>query len=371
MPRFPSSQVYAEKMKPIVACARRHMPRATVAAVGAPGKWNEGLRENAHMFDAVSWHAYEPSGSSVNEGGRNNMTHRVDRVSFVAGYGRAVAKQAVAQQARDIGVAKPIAHTEFGYGLDRPGHCVLDDLINGALHGAFHVSRIIEAINSPGTFAAITLESFVGGTPVAGPMVPVDPQAGNRTDYWCGLASSTVPTFHANRPDLARVAGTGQIFSHFAARALSSDTMHMHPVMVDNGPALHFPILGQGNQPCLQAAAFSDSPDGDRGTGVTGGKAGRPLMTLGVLNICNQSITATLQASAHTAQTTSYSLMDGGDVDPGPLNQRGWGPLPESPDTLPWTTGPLHPTSTSSTASAGGQVTLSMPLLTFTVVDVG
>ena len=77
---------------------------------------------------------------------------------------------------RELGAAKPIVHTEFGYGLDRPGHCVLDPLLNGAIHGAFHVSRIIAAINDPGSFAAITLESFVGWTPAAGPRIPVDPQ---------------------------------------------------------------------------------------------------------------------------------------------------------------------------------------------------
>jgi hypothetical protein len=131
-------------MKEVVACARKHMPKAKVAAVGAPGKWNQGLRENAHLFDAVSWHAYEPDGAAVNYGGRNNFTHLHDRVSFVAGYGRAVSQQAVAGIKADVGVAKPLVHSEFGFGLDHPGHCVLDEFLNGALHGVFHVSRIIE-----------------------------------------------------------------------------------------------------------------------------------------------------------------------------------------------------------------------------------
>ena len=35
-------------------------------------------------------------------------------------------------------MAKPLVHSEFGYGLDRPGKCVLDTAlgVNGALHGA-------------------------------------------------------------------------------------------------------------------------------------------------------------------------------------------------------------------------------------------
>ena len=126
-----------------------------------------------------------------------------------------------------------------------------DEIQNSAV---FHT----QAINSPGSFAAITLESFVGGTPAAGPSVPVDPQAGNRSDYWCGLAATTVPTLHANRPDLARIAGTGQVFSHFAATASRSEHMQMRPVTAVDGPLLHFPIMGQ-MQPCLQVRETAPS----------------------------------------------------------------------------------------------------------------
>ena len=125
--------------------------------------------------------------------------------------GRAATQNALAEAKASLGVAKPLVHSEFGYGLDRPGKCVLDTAlgVNGALHGAFHVSRIIEGINTQNTFAALTLEGFVAGA--LGAPLPVDPQAGNRTDNWCGLAVTTVPTATPNRPDLARVAGTGQV----------------------------------------------------------------------------------------------------------------------------------------------------------------
>ena len=53
-----------------------------------------------------------------------------------------------------------------------------------------------------------------------------------------------------------------------------------------------------------------------------------------------------------------------------PLHQRGWAPLPESPDELPWTTGPLHPSSATFTATAAGTLTLSVPRLVFAVMDV-
>lgn len=367
-PKFPNSESYGEQMTAIVQCARQHMPNARVAAVGAPGRWNQGLKATAHQFDAISWHAYQPGGSSVNEGGRNNMTSLVERVSFVAGYGKVISDQAVAQQQAELGVAKPIAHTEFGYGLDRPGHCVLGTLgVNGALHGAFHISRIIYAINHPGSYAAITLESFVGGTPVAGPNVPVDPQAGNRTDYWCGLAVTTVPTFHSNRPDLAQISGTGQVFAHFAASAFRSDATLQRPVAVDNGPSLPFPILGQQDEPCLQAVAFSEplQASAEYAKRAEGGT----LMTLAVLNICNRTIPASIKVEGSKAgHATLYYLVDGGKVDPGPLNQKGWSPLPQNPDVLPYD-GTLTLGNATFTADSGGNVPLEVPRLTFAIID--
>lgn len=380
LPRFPSGESYAEQMVEVVACARKHMPKAIVAAVGAAGKWNQGLRKNAHLFDAISWHAYEPHGSQVNpsgrQGGHNHFSNLTDRVSFIAGYGRAVSQQAAAQVKADVGVAKPLVHSEFGYGLDQPGHCVLDELLNGALHGVFHVSRIIEAINTPNTFAAITLESFVGGTTIPNdPPAPVDPQAGNRTDNWCGLAASTVPMFHSNRPDLARIAGTGQLFSHFSATASRSDTMHMRPVAVKDGPELHFPILNQPPQPCLQAVAFSEAADRADGA-ATRPSGGGVTMSLSVLNICSQTITTSLSTDANAdAQATLYSLLDGGSADPGKpakvgRDPHGWAPLPAKPAEVPWASGPLHPTRAQLKASGTGELSMSVPGLTFCIVDI-
>ena len=44
----------------------------------------------------------------------------------------------------------------------------------------------------------------------------------------------------------------------------------MHPVAVDGGPELPFPVLGAPHQPCLQAAAFSEPATGDaRGNALT------------------------------------------------------------------------------------------------------
>ena len=40
------------------------------------------------------------------------------------------------------------------------------------------------------------------------------------------MSAGTVSQLHPDRPDLARVAGTGQLVSHLAARALQAQTMH-------------------------------------------------------------------------------------------------------------------------------------------------
>ena len=63
-----------------------------------------------------------------------------------------------------------------------------------------------------------------------------------------------------DRPDLARVTGTGQLFAHFSARALGMQTMH--GVTVTSGPTMHFATDNKyalGDQPCIQAAAFQNA----------------------------------------------------------------------------------------------------------------
>ena len=45
MPQYPNATVYAEAMIPIVACARRFMPKAYVGACGlSEFGWNVGVR---------------------------------------------------------------------------------------------------------------------------------------------------------------------------------------------------------------------------------------------------------------------------------------------------------------------------------------
>lgn len=314
IPRFPNATAYAEAMRPIVACARKLMPRAKVGACGWTGdgmpqftKWNRGLRPYAHLFDGISQHDYAPRHRdivNVPEG---------ERVTFVAGYSRALTRHQVAVMRSQVGRNLSMWQTEFGFGLDNQSQCVTRKYIFGALHGAYHASRIFEAINSPGTLGAVTMETFVYPNP--------DPQP-NRTDDWCGMPAGSLKST-PNRPDLARVSGTGQLVSHLAGRALASSSMHA--VRVDHVPLTTISILGE-QQPCLQAAAFSVI---DTAT------------TIALLNICNRSISYRLSGMVNTAlsgkvSTTTYSLLDAGESG-------GWAPLPENADVFPWSSGPLRP----------------------------
>ena len=87
LPKFPNSTVYAEAMVPVVACARKLMPNASIGACGAAGTWNEGLRpyfqRSPPLFDGLSHHNYSPSTHSV------TSLPAQDQMSYIAGYSRA------------------------------------------------------------------------------------------------------------------------------------------------------------------------------------------------------------------------------------------------------------------------------------------
>jgi hypothetical protein len=76
---------------------------------------------------------------------------REQQISFVAGYSRAMLRQIVQQSTSTVGRQLPIWHTEFNYGiLSGSTQTFLPDLEFGALHGIFHMARILAAINSNG-----------------------------------------------------------------------------------------------------------------------------------------------------------------------------------------------------------------------------
>ena len=328
-PRFPTSKLYAEAMEPIVACARRLMPHAKIATLGATGmssrsqEWERGLRPYLHLFDGVTLHDYSPGTSIV------DALPPAQRVSFVAGYSRARLKASIAWQQSNLGGASlPLLLTEFGYGLDPSGHCMLGEQMKfGALHGAFHAARVLAAINEPpGAVGALTFETFVFRDPGAAGR----PDCPNCADDWCGMAAGTCHQATPNRPDLARVSGMAQLVSHLFARALASETMHA--VNTSGAPLLDAPTILGERQPCLQAAAFGSG--GGDGSGGGGGN-----MSVAVLNICNHTLLVALDTSVRAdkgsaaskqqlsaVQMTTYDLHDRG----------GKSALPAQPDDFPW-----------------------------------
>ena len=299
-PHFMNGSQYADAMVPIVACARKLMPQAKIAACGGPADWIDGLRpyfqRQPPLFDGLTHHNYDPGGdSSV-----INSSRPLDyQVGYVAGYSRATTALGTNNQHTQLGVHTPQWLTEFGYGLGtdhgsyNPDSCVANLLFAsrfGALHGAFHAGRILAAINTQigctGTgcnFGAVTFETFVfrDPAPINFPQDFCGMPAGTVSDC-AGSGSQQQPTAECvrgsqNRPDLARVTGTGQLVAHLSARALAMETMHA--VNVTGTPTLEFPpglaFADNDRQPCVQAAAF---------------RTGAGASVFAVLNICNTTI---------------------------------------------------------------------------------
>jgi hypothetical protein len=220
--------------------------------------------------------------------------------------------------------------TEYGYGLDPDDDCMLPALLYGSLHGAFHLGRILEAINTPDAFAVLTFERFVFA----------DPPTTNQPNDWCGMSAGTVAQGHPNSPQKARVTGMGQIVSHVFATALGMATMH--PIKISHNPLSPTLILGE-QQPCLQGAAFQS--------------ATRETTAFVVLNICNVAIAVTLDDGSFQEGSramldkplaaTIYNLQDRG----------GKAALPSNPDVFPWAE-PLH----AATASVTSSIYTSPPL---------
>jgi hypothetical protein len=195
-PKFPSGASYAEQMKPIVACARRILPKAKIAAVGFSGPaasaWSRGIAESGLDVDAVSLHTYIPHDSDV------AAVPAAEKLAYVAGYSRQLLRHCVNVSVDTFGSDVAIWHTEFNYGLETD--IFFPKLVFGALHGVFHASRILASIELHDHVHALTFQTFVHPYPYpphdtafhkAMPVARLSPQG--------------------NRPDLAQVSGTAQL----------------------------------------------------------------------------------------------------------------------------------------------------------------
>jgi hypothetical protein len=330
MPRFPTGASYAEAMAPIVRCARAALPSAKIAAVGYSAAdssaWVKGVAEHAADFDAVSIHVYSPGNSAVDKYNKTPGGGIDDQLTYVMGYSRTLMHAAANRSVADFGAEKKLWMTEFNYGLQ--ADIFLPELDFGALHGIFHASRILAAVELHNRFDALTFQTFVHP-------IPYPPYASAYHRSMPVARISPLP----DRPDLAKISGTAQLVSHMAFHALRSETMH--PVQ-SVGCAQH------GNQPCLQAAAFATAQNSS--------------IALALVNICQRLVQARM-ASRPPPTAASYAWTVYSAKDPG-----GWGAIPTDPDKLPWDTGPLRPTHTTG---ATLPMTLTFPPLSFSVLQTG
>ena len=108
-----------------------------------------------------------------------------------------------------------------------------------------------------------------------------------------------------------------------------------------NGPGTHMPVPSVHLPPGPTAPPWQTGLMRATGVAPQGGAASYDV-SLSVLSICNDTIKAVVsEKGAAGADITTYNLLDGGVSDPGPLDLRGWAPLPEVPDVLPWPKSPL------------------------------
>jgi hypothetical protein len=326
-PKFMTGASYAEQMKPIIACARKILPKAQIAAVGYSGPsssaWSEGIAASGLGVDALSLHTYIPHDSEV------AAVPEAERLGYVAGYSRQLLRHCLNVSVGTFGLEKKIWHTEFNYGLEKD--IFLPELVFGALHGVFHASRILASVELHEHVKALTFQTFVHPHPYptqdsafhpAMPVARISPQP--------------------NRPDLAQVSGTAQLVSHLAFHAMRAG--EMHPVRTSGGCPLAsrelfkqpWPVEGTAAPaapPCILASSFTEvNPHG----------SGDSWSAWAILNACVEAVPLSLVASVRAGEpikaaskheVTTYNISDPG----------GWAPLPAKPDVLPWTSGPLRP----------------------------
>lgn len=196
LPKFKDGTSYGEQMKPIVACARRILPNAKIAAVGFHGPtadaWSRGIAESGLDVDAVSLHAYAPGNSEV------ATVPESEKLAFVAGYSRQLLRHCINVSVDTFGSDIAVWHTEFNYGLQ--SDIFFPKQIFGALHGAFHASRILASVELHDHVKALTFQTFVHPHPY-----PPNDSAFHKAMPVARLSPQP------NRPDLAQVSGTAQL----------------------------------------------------------------------------------------------------------------------------------------------------------------
>eukprot|EP01079_Euglenida_sp_SAG-EU17-18_P001055 gene1055-2632_t len=344
--KFPNFSRYIAEISPVIACARMQslamafLPLALAiplcmeilpgtpsgAARTPPSRATPGLREHLHLFDAITMHEYSPSTTQV------NALPEEDRIPYVASYSYVALKAMSAQllpwagqypfcdlAVGSLGVASvrrdacgirlaapsaqpphcpapikgnatfPIWATEYNYGL--MADVFLPELEHGALHGIFHVSRVMAAVSQSEQYQAMIFQT----------LVHPDPPPPNHI-FHKGTAIALLAEA-PDRPDLCQISGTAQVASHVFSLAKMSKSMH---AVTAAGSALHPISLWKTMAvPCLQACAFSSVANGSA--------AGVAWSSMVILNSCDKPVAfATtapggLQGPGNATVTTYYA----------------------------------------------------------------
>ena len=142
-----------------------------------------------------------------------------------------------------------------------------------------------------------------------------------------------------NRPDLALVAGTGQLVAHLA-HLVVGQTDEVTAVPMQCSAPVEGPVVNGEEQPCVQAAIFRSSA----------------RTTYAILNVCDSALSVDVAVSSPSAlDTTTYHADDPG----------GWAPLPRNASELPWA-GPLKPDTSHADVDASS-TTLLLPPQSFSL----
>ena len=288
--RINSTAEYIDRIRPVVALARSLFPGVRIAAVANAkhGAWNAALAQHRDLYDAVTVHKYSPSNKTI------AALPESERLSALAGWGAESYRSIASELLVDWPDGIEVWRTEYNYPSWGSGY-PLPELANGALHGMYWASNVLSAIS-------YTLATNY--SKVKFPVVMLHLMIDQIGVGW-GARSGIVRVAGAGDVEAMRVNGLAQIFSHFAR--VSSAGM-VWPLAPSKGCGMTT-IRGFPATECLMGALFDSH--------------------VVVLNRCSGNETSTLPVAVRSS--LRYSASDAG----------GWGPLPDDPDILPWSTGPL------------------------------
>lgn len=271
---------------------------------------------------------------------------------LLAYHGRVVARAFAGNgsQGEDHGPVPNLWLNEFNWGGNWEGPETWPEERNGVLRGLLWVSYYLAAAQqhtaqgAPATYAALHWYSLFSQP---------YPQWGQEAAV-AGVGESS------NATSAITVNGVAQIFAHVAHVSLRRNFTHMAPWNDSSARTLELDVLGEGSQPCLQAAVLTSNTN----------STSRAFL---LLNVCARNVTAHLplgHLGAATLRTCTYSAA--ADRAPEGL---GFVPLAQinSVAAPPWQNGPLDVVTAAVQVRGGGGdggwAPLNLGALSFVVAE--